>query len=271
MPGILGENEVFMIDFVYKRRGVTVNAVWFAGRNYADIIKNSCADIVFFHGIDDPGLKNSVVMVQKTLKTDLRQPPEKIFAEFGSTCRNGIRRAEREGITFSYYNAAALIANPRLMAEFRREFDEFSRIKGIENLFNPSAMARYIDKGGAVLTKASKDGIDYVQHVLVTDGSSARLLHSVSKFRDQQMDRNLTGNANRLLHWKEMEYMRSLGLQMYDWGGITDDQKPNGVDFFKMEFHGLLTPYNNVLVGKNLKGKVVIFIIKRLWRNESSV
>jgi hypothetical protein len=259
-----------MFDIVYTKRGLKVNAVWF-GKYTPETVENSPGDIVFFHGIDDPGLKNSLVIPQKTLITDLRAPVDDIFAGFSSACRNSIHKAERAGVTASFYNASDIKNSPELLTCFRRDFDEFSRVKGIENLFNESAMTQYIDEGTVLLTKALYEGDAYAQHVYISDGESARLLHSVSNFRNQTVDKNLAGHANRFLHWQEMQYMKSRGFRTYDLGGLTDEQNPNGVDFFKMGFHGRVTAYNNVLVGKTIKGKASILVLTRLWRRRGII
>ncbi len=252
-----------MIDFIYKKRGIKINGVWFY-EDDAEVFRNSSADVVFFHGIDDPGLKNSVVIPQKSLITDLNRPLQEVFGAFSNACRNKIHKAERMDLAFSVYDGAALKAAPELLVSFKREFDDFSNLKGIVNLYNEAAMEKYVEKNGLFLTMVEKNGIVYARHILISDGKHTRLLHSVSNFRNKELDKKITANANPLLHWKEIEYLHERNFEMYDWGGITNEEEPKGVDFFKMEFRGRLHRYNNVLVAKTLKGKAALLVMKKI-------
>ncbi len=148
---------------------------------------------------------------QKTAVTPLDRPPDVIFGAFGSTCRNMIRRAESEAPDIIVHEAADLKENPALLASFKREYDDFVRARGIQNTYNPTALGKYVEKGGALLTQVSKDGQFYARHIFVCDGLSARLLYSVSRFRDDTLDRKLASNANAYLHWKEIELLRDRG------------------------------------------------------------
>ncbi len=251
-----------MIDITYKKRGLRINAIWFCD-DPAEAYKNSSADIVFFHGTENPGLKGSIIIPQKTMITDFDRPLKDIFGSFGSSCRNRIHKAEREDMTFTVHDAEELISNPELLISFKNEYAEFTSTKGIENSYNEAAMEEYIKKGAVLLTKVTKDGVYYAQHISVTDGRHTRGLYSVSRFRDAGLDKKITGNVNRYLHWREITYLYDCGFTAYDWGGISSETAPNGVDRFKMEFHGRICQYDNVIAGKTLKGKTVIFLLKR--------
>ncbi len=250
-----------MLDVEYRKHGLKLNAVWFCD-NAADAFKKSRADIVFFHGISDPGIKRGIVIPQKTAVTPLDRPPDVIFGAFGSTCRNMIRQAESEALDVSVHEAADLKENPALLASFRRDYDDFVRVRGILNTYNPTALEKYVEKGGALLTQVSKDGQCYARHILVCDGLAARLLYSVSRFRDETLDRKLASNANAYLHWKEIGLLRDRGYRSYDWGGLTDGAEPNGVDFFKLKFKGETRFYYNVIAGRSALGRAAVFLLR---------
>ena len=251
-----------MVNVTYKKNGFNINAVWFCG-DINQVLENSAADIIFFHGIDDPGLKGSITIPQKTMMTDLRRPLDELFGCLSSSCKNRIHKAERENLVFEVFTAAELKKDPNLMESFKRDFAEFIRLKGINSAFNEKAIRQYIDSGALVLTKVSKGNVCYAQHTFISDGRQTRGLYSVSNFRTEGLDTKISANANRYLHWKEIEYLRRHGFETYDWGGIRDDRKPSGVDAFKMEFRGQICTQFNVLSGKTARGKAAIFLLKR--------
>jgi hypothetical protein len=96
---------------------------------------------------------------------------------------------------------------------------------------------------------------------MVTDGKRTRGLYSVARFRSGGLDAKTAANANRYLHWKEMQHLSRHGYETYDWGGIGDEKHPDGVDAFKLEVRGRLSSYFNVLAGKTALGKAAVFIL----------
>ncbi len=252
-----------MVNVIYRKHGLKVNAVWFC-ENLQAAIDASTADIVFFHGIDDPGLDNSFVIPQKTMITDIREPVEELFSRISSSCKNRIHKAERENLKFEVFYTADLKADPALLDSFVRDFSEFTKQKGIRNAYNKNAVMHYIKSGDLILTKVTKGSVCYAQHTFISDGRHTRGLYSVSNFRAGGMDKKISANANRFLHWKEIEYLHQKGFETYDWGGITDDKQPNGVDAFKLEFRGRTCDYSNVFVARTPKGNAAVFLLKKL-------
>ena len=93
------------------------------------------------------------------------------------------------------------------------------------------------------------------------DEKNARLLHSVSDFRERE-DASLIARSNKRLHWADMELFSSMGIEVYDWGGISSLEKPNGIDSFKMKFGGQLVTRYNVFLGRTILGKLAILALK---------
>lgn len=52
-----------------------------------------------------------------------------------------------------------------------------------------------------------------VYHVYMYDENEAVLMFSVSDFRDEDIDRNLAGRANKLLHYDDMRYFKKRDLR----------------------------------------------------------
>lgn len=250
-----------MINVSYVRHGIKINAVWFC-EDVADVVSQSKSDIVFLHSVGQTEIKCSIAAPQQTLLTDLSGSEEDIFKQFNKTCRKMINRAEAINIAFEVYDSKALAAKPELVDNFKKDYTEFTAMKGIQNTYNEDALKVYITAGAAVMTKAVKDGEDYAQHIYINDGRCVRGLYSVSKFRIKNLDTSLTACANRFLHWSEMKYFKTIGVQTYDWSGLTSAADPNGVDSFKLSFGGNEHTYFNILAGKSVLGKILIFLMR---------
>lgn len=250
-----------MVNVVYKKKGLKINAVWFCN-NTDKTIKMSRADFVFLHGVDSNSYKTAITSKQFSLTTDLKIPPEEIFKAFSKNYRYEINRAKKENVECVTYNSVDLKNNKDLLSSFKKEYDEFVKLKGIENTYNELAMEQYIETGNVILTKAFKDNVDYAQHVYVCDTETARLLYSVSNFRTEGLDSNLIGRANKYLHWYDIQYLYDSKVQLLDWGGVSSIDNPNGVDKFKKEFGGSECNYNNLIIGNSIIGKVAVRLMK---------
>lgn len=60
-----------------------------------------------------------------------------------------------------------------------------------------------------------------------------------------------------------MKLFAGIGIQKYDWGGISSLTEPNGIDVFKMKFGGDLTTYYNVITGQTPLGKLAMLVLKK--------
>lgn len=253
-----------MISVIYKKYGLRINAIWFCG-DIRELENQSKTDFIFLHGIRNNVYMNSVVSSQYTLITDLKDRSENIFKRIGKNYRYEINRSKKENIECIVFKAYDLKKEPALLRVFKREYDNFTKLKGIKNTYNEHAMEQYIENGNVLLTKAFQGEIDYAQHVYLCDGENARLLYSVSNFRTEGLDRNLIGRANKYLHWNDIQYLQEQKLKTLDWGGMSSLTEPNGVDKFKKEFGGHEEKYYNVVIGKSLIGRSAI-LIKKLKR-----
>lgn len=254
-----------MVDVIYKRYGLKINAIWF----YKDIELEkdmNNVDIVFFHGIKNiENVKSKVVKIQYSLTTNLLLTAEELFKRIGKNFRYQINRSEKENVKCTIYSSSNLQEKLEILDKFEEEYDEFTKLKGIANTYNENAMKKYIESNSIVLSKAYKDEEVYAQHIYICDGKSSRLLYSVSNFRTEGMNRNLIGRANKYLHWQDILYLKNSGFEVLDWGGISSITEPNGIDKFKKEFGGKEEKYFNVIIGKSFIGKLVV-LMRRMKR-----
>ena len=164
--------------------------------------------------------------------TDLTQSMDEIKSLMKSNTRNEIRRAEREGCLFSIIESNH---------EFIPYYNGFCRDKGLNDFTSDSRMRKYKK---VLITKASHDNEVLAMHANILDDVSktALLLYSCSRRLKGDVDRKLIGWGNRFLHYKDIEYLKSMGFEHYDWSGVCMD--PNdprySIGQFKLSFGGSL-------------------------------
>ena len=164
--------------------------------------------------------------------TDLTQSMDEIAALMKSNTRNEIRRAEREGCTFSIVESKA---------EFIPYYNGFCHDKGLNDFTSESRMGKYKK---VLMTKATHDNEVLAMHANILDDESktALLLYSCSRRLSDNVDRKLIGWGNRFLHYKDLEHLKNLGFEYYDWSGVcTDPNDPRySIGQFKLSFGGRL-------------------------------
>jgi len=165
---------------------------------------------------------------------DLTQPLESIFENFTKHTRCKIKKAQKKGVIFSTHHTSD---------EFISFYNLFAKNKHLNTLNN---LTKYGEN--LVITSVSLDDKILCMHSYIVDEtiSRARILHSASHFREVQdnAERNFIGMANRLLHFEDMNYFKSLGFKTYDLGGYayqTQDQSLEQINNFKDSFNGKLT------------------------------
>jgi len=254
-----------MINVTYERKWLKRNEIWFC-EDMESAVTKSEADLVLVHRIDrlsiDDRCSSAIINKQHSLITDLKAEPEELFQRLNKNYRYEINRANKEGVQCVSYLSKDLRSNPEVLALFEREYSDFVRSKGIANAYNKPAMDQYIANSNVLLTRASKDGKVYAQHIYLHDETIARLLYSVSNFRTEGLDPSLVGRANKYLHWYDIQYLCKEGIEILDWGGISSIENPNGVDRFNKGFGGEECTYYNVTIGRSIRGRLAISIIK---------
>ena len=240
--------------------------VWFENFHAVDI-----GDYVVFHGVEKVEQKRNIIDIgmQKSLITDLSRDECDIFSDFSSTVKNEIRRSERENVRCEVITSGNILKDDLFIKEFPAMYSGMYQQKGLDRSLNISELAAYAEKGDFVLSVAYIGDSPVVFHSYICNGENSRLLHSCSEFRSEDKNiRNLIGRENKYLHWKDMQYLKGLGVKYYDWGGIHSYSDPNGIDKFKISFGGSQYEYYNVTVARTFKAKMM-FAIKKLLKNES--
>jgi hypothetical protein len=166
-----------------------------------------------------------------TLHSDLSQPLESIRSCMDKSTVYEIRRGEKLPIDVSI-NAIDRKTFYSMMVEFYKS-------KGMQP---PSSMAVSQSLSKCDIVAATVDQNIAVVHALMLDAPHrVRLLYSFNSMACD-ISSQMRGYANRYLHWHEMEYYKSKGIAIYDWGGADPNAAPEspiyGISKFKMAFGG---------------------------------
>lgn len=170
------------------------------------------------------------VTVGHSAYTDLKQDMKDIAALMKSNTRNECRRAEREGCVFE------LVSD---MSEYVEFHNRFCISKGLDAIIDEDKLGKYKK---ILMAKTRLAEVSLAMHVTLLDEDSQRavLLYSSSCRLEDGIDRKMIGWGNRYLHYKELELLKNMGYETYDWGGIcTDTSDPRySIGEFKLSFGG---------------------------------
>jgi hypothetical protein len=227
-----------------------IRTVFFADAPIAD----GKADLVGYvqTSMSVPGLAP-----MRTLHIDLTREPERLFSGFGHSTRNQVNRASREeGLSFD----AVTEPTPEDIAAFQQFYNVFARSKGTTlcDAYNLETLRLLAAQKGLVLTRlCDAAGQPLCYHAYVVDARRGMLLYSASHFRaaEDAARRAALARANRLLHWRDILFLKGLGLRIYDCGGLTSDPR---IEAFKRSFGGDEVCEYTGYVSGTLKGKAAL-------------
>jgi len=161
-----------------------------------------------------------------------------------------------------------IIENPdiEMINTFADFYNAFAESKGLSKCNTPK-IERLAEQNGIVFSVVQNHNMKAIcYHVYIVNDERARLLHSVSSFRDikDNKERSLIARANRGLHWFDMKYFKSCGFKTYDMGGLADlDSNPEmtGINKFKKSFGGKEIIEYNVYCPNSILGRLAIYLL----------
>src|SRR6266704_649332 len=157
--------------------------------------------------------------------------------------------------------------------EFRAFFDAFATQKSLAPA-DPRWLVAACKARQLALASASRNGETLVWHAYVMSGTTARLQHSGSYFRNKENDcRALVGRANRWLHWRTMLRFKGMGMERYDWGGLFEDEsvpERAGINNFKRSFGGRRERTYDCTLPVTFKGRIYL-PLRDAWRRRKSI
>ncbi len=226
------------MDFIRTKWGIPVRDMWF--KETCEVKGNSLLSIAY--NLYEPLSSVEGIILKKwnsqTFVSDISVSPEEMQAKFKSKVRNEIRRAIKEGITVKLFYPTELQEN-NIISDFNRAYIAMYRDKG-QKAKSIAARLRGIAKAGklAISIAYLPSGTIAAYHSYVIGDGIARLLHSISVFREEPEKRKMIGWANRLLHFEDMCLLKGGGVSLYDWGGLSREEKMLNITRFKEEFGG---------------------------------
>jgi hypothetical protein len=174
-----------------------------------------------------------------TLFIDLNQSLDVLFNKINKNFRKDIQFCIKNNFEFN------IVEDRNTFISF---FNEFSEMKGL-NKANTAVIESLREH--SVITSASKDNDMMAMHFYLVDQNQklVRCLYSATMRLRDDVDKKNVGKANKYLHFKEMEFFKNEGFEIYDFGGYNMDKNDTslqGVNTFKERFGGeLVEMYNH--------------------------
>lgn len=194
----------------------------------------------------------------ETNQIDLLQTEEELLMATNSSTRRQIRRAMELDFEF------AVLENPTDadLNQFRTFYNQFARNKKTDlcNAYHMETMKLLREKDALVITYLqAKDGSTLGYRVYIMDGFLTNNIYSASHFRlmDDHHSKKILGRANRYLIWKSLLYFKEKGCEVYDMGGLTDDEN---IRRFKVGFGGEVVTVYSGYEARSLYGRFLLMI-----------
>lgn len=251
-----------MIKIFTNKYGFRIVDIWFAEK----IEESVNADVVIVHGIQTIPkgfcINSPFGGKQHSLISDLTVGEDFIWQSLSSKIRNEIRRADKENVDFIHFCSEAISED--LLMEF---CDLYGKMYVSKNMIVKSPynqLLKYKNTNSLIISAARFEEKNIIFHAYVNDKDNCRLLYSCSNFRNDDKLKKIIGFANRGLHWFDIKLFIEKKVKYLDWGGISDFEKPNGIDKFKIEFNGAPVTYFNA-VKLSLKG-IILCLMKMILK-----
>ena len=248
------------MKIIYRKKiGLKIADVWEPNDAWREDVE---CDIAYLHGCVEKETDSGFI-IQHTLLTNLHQSEEELRNNIKSkNFRYEIRRAEKDGVHFLFYDSKQLMTSPDLLQKFCRCYQDMYKEKDMDNTLSLKMLYDYVMADAMILSVAIHEDEPIVFHSYVDCGKSVRLWHSCSNFRSERELANLIGRANKRLHWEDWLYFKGNGYSIYDWGGVFDFNSENGIDQFKQSFGGEQCDYYNGKLGVSILGKIALKLKK---------
>lgn len=240
----------------YKKHGIiNIEHTWFA-----ENITSGAADVCFFHEIQKTNVPDDKRYIKEreynTAITDLTKTEEELWNLIKKNTRYEIRRAGKEGIKEISFLADELPDD--MLVAFEKTYNNMYISKGMKNTFNKELVKSYMKSAMIWFSIALFEEEPLVFHSYIVDSIHARFFYSCSPFREQKEIATRIGMMNRYLHWSDMMQLKQMGVEKYDWGGISNFDMPNSIDRFKLSFGGERKMFYNYIVANTRLGKMVL-------------
>lgn len=224
-----------MIHTVKTFSGVPYSVVWFPDAPDVEAVARLRTPITVIRQASADFMRQSSLPLARRLRfctavADLTLSEAQLMANLNKTCRAAVRHGMKSPHTFEVLKPSESPAGRALIDDLNRSL----------NGKPVSASNWRLTERHGCLTQIRVDGQVIAANTHLFDGTQrARALYGATISRHGgTVAPRVIADFNRLLTWYEMCYFRSLGVRIYDAGGLFDD--PNhpsiGVDQFKLSF-----------------------------------
>ena len=254
-----------MLSFIFKRRIFRIQETVFCGLND---LKINNADVAYLHS-NDTGEKKipkgAIIQLQYTLVTKLEQSEEELLSFIKKNCKYEIRRSERENSVEEIKYGEKI--DDDIIIRFEKTYNKMFETKGLSGYaFNRELIEEARKTNTLVVSCCTNaEGDNELFHAYLCDGENCILIYSASPLwdDDEKEKAKQIGMMNKYLHWKDILFFKEKGYKVYEWGGISSPDEPNGIDRFKMEFGGEVVQFNNYIIPKTPLGYIYTYLVRR--------
>lgn len=190
-------------------------------------------------------------------QSDLTPSLEELFEKMDKSTRQDIRRAEKDGV---------VVEKGYWYEDFVEFYNNFAIKKGIPNRVSMDRLLRY---GKPLITKASLNGVVLAMHARIFDIDTkfGYALYSASGRFNEGVNPRDAGRANKYLQYRELEWYKDMGIELYDWSGVDinpEHKERYSIGEYKLAYGGtvvasptLYTPlYAVLMMGRTFLSKV---------------
>lgn len=238
-----------------RKHGLRVRDVFFAAN--MDQLDSRGTDLVYSVQCSQPAPGCTEFY---TSIVDLLQSADALHIGISKNFRYEIRRAEKDALRFEFIDAPT----PTQIESFASYFNAFALAKSIAGA-NRVKLLQLAQLNGLHLAWVHGGDPErpLAVHAYIVDGIRARLYYSgTSATQDEPAPlRQLTGRANKALHWHCMQQYHGRGYQRYDLGGISMGETLKAIDEFKQQFGGVLIKEFNTIKAASISGRFALLLM----------
>lgn len=175
-----------------------------------------------------------------TIYVDLTQDDETIFSNIEKNIRREINFCINNHFDFE------IVETRERFISFFNDFAILKKIRPVNRKFIDAT------SGCSLITAVNYQGQTLAMHYCLIDKDKklARGIYSANIRLDTQLDPSLIGRANKFLFYKDLLYLKQLGINIYDFGGYSMDTKNkdlSGINSFKKRFGGKIEELHNIM------------------------
>lgn len=240
-----------MLIHLYKKYCLSITKIYFS-----DVIIETNSDLdIYKQYLGKDVISNDCF---HTLIIDLNQSVENIRMNIRKNYIHRINQAvKKHGIDIKYIDQPNLIQ----LDEFIKRYNNVAITKGYTKINHNNFLKL---RNNILISFAIYNKEIICGHLYIYDEKRIRQCNSfILNSLNSESIKNISSKANKYLHYSDILYSKKKNFKTFDLGGIFNlDPITKGVTIFKLGFSNKIEKSYGFMLGKNLKGKLIIFMIK---------